>query len=223
VWSSQAAHFFPRWGGPALSNRCCVWWGAQYGVVLLHICGDVNRCTLFTFRNFITDSLYLQTLFIIFHAIVRKPPQKCYTSPSVQQSFRIPLFSYSNISIFKKAGIWLNAKDKTIVQKLISFFFCPLVKISEFWIKLVLDLIDEANELMIQHLHITWSAERFGNSFGTCNVAETVSQVCSLRIEHVTQQLYRFFDISNIQVIKTSSFVQQMRQPWPTSYQIILV
>jgi len=95
-----------RW--PTLNKPYWMWWGAQYCVALLHVCGDVNRCTLFTFRNFITDNVYLQALFIIFHAIVRmalqlssEPPQKCCTSPSVQQFFRAPLFSYWNISIFK--------------------------------------------------------------------------------------------------------------------------
>jgi hypothetical protein len=76
---------------------------------------------------------------------------------------------------------------------------------------------------MIQHLHITWWAERLVNSFRWCNVAKTFAQVCSLRIKHVTHRVYRFSDVSYSGYHDESFCPQQTRQPWPISNQKTVV
>jgi len=65
-----------------------MWWGPKYCVALLHVRGDVSRCTLFIFRNFITDNAYLQMLFIIFHMTVCMANYKVYAYV-VKHSYRI--------------------------------------------------------------------------------------------------------------------------------------
>jgi hypothetical protein len=53
-------------------------------------------------------------------------PQKWPIMPSVKQSIRAPLLSYSNISICKYMGNWLMPKTQRLLKN--SDFICPLKK-----------------------------------------------------------------------------------------------
>ena len=144
-----------------------------------------------------------------------KPPQKRCTSPSVRQSFRVPLFSYSNISICKQAGTWLNTKGKTIIKKF-GFHFLSSCKnlrtlnktvfkiywmmLKNWWFGIFISP-DELKDYETVFEDATWP--------------RLVARVYLLRIKHVTPRFYRFFDVSYSGYRVKPMYPQQTRQPDP--------